>query len=95
MSFTRLGRQVLATPRNAPGVLTRVRASDDQTSELRAVRAMQVAMGKLKTEHEAMRGDLAAALDGWETSASSDDRARIEALRRRWGLGSNLTDDVG
>jgi len=90
--MNRLGRQapaVLAAPRNAPGVLTRV--DTEPSPETRAIRLLQIAHGKLKTEHEALREALGAALDGWEALASATDQPRIDALRKRWGIAATET----
>lgn len=82
-----LGRQapaVLAKLRQAPGVLAKIGAA--APPEAQAVRALQVSMGRLKTEHEELRADLGDALDGWEALAGAADQDRIDTLRKRWGL---------
>lgn len=82
---------VLAAPRRAPAVLTK--ASTEPPPEAQAIRALQIGMGKLKSEHEAMREALADALDGWEALAGAADQERIDALRKRWGITAAEPDD--
>lgn len=93
-----LGKQapaVLARPRRAPGVLSRSTAEVDPSLTARVVE-MSRKLGQMTTDRRELLAALADALDGWESNASTDEAARIDVMRKRWGLTTDrLTDGAG
>lgn len=91
-----LGKQapaVLARPRRAPGVLAKeTKPSPAGEAFIRGRDRLQ----RLETDRSGLLADLADALDGWESNASTDEAARIDVMRKRWGLTTDrLTDGAG
>lgn len=59
--------------------------------------AQIIAARQVEQRERAVLADLREALDGWQESAARDEDAlaRIEAIRKRWGMAERVVEDPG